>query len=339
MKTHKIFSIILGVLISITAIYAFFWGVDIKIFSFNIKFEKVDFSSIYTTLKSINIYYFILAFIFSQITFIFRAIRLWLILKSIKENVSLWDSIIFTILGFGGNNILPLRGGEALKAFSIYKKTGISFVSATNSVIIERIYDTINLGIFILFILFFMNISENKFLAKYFIDLKEFAIYASLFFIFLFIFLLSIDKIEFFKRKKSNKIIIEVLRFKHMILPNFNLFVFMILITILLWFSLDLGIYFLFKAFHMNLSIIAGVLLETLLSVSVALPSTPGFLGVFQVAVELILKTFSISISTSTIKSFAILLWIVQIIPITFLFIITISLLPEYLSKDFNNEI
>ena len=76
-----------------------------------------------------------------------RALRWKLLLNSSKRfNVN--DLYKGQLIGYFGNNILPLRAGELIKAYYIGNKYGKSKSKIFGSIILERIFDF--LGLFFL---------------------------------------------------------------------------------------------------------------------------------------------------------------------------------------------
>ena len=79
------------------------------------------------------------------------------------------------------------------------------------------------------------------------------------------------------------------------------------------WTSLVLSSYFIYPAFGVDVGLLAGCLLTTALAISVSIPQAPGFLGVFQLAVTLVLvKIFGVDEAVA--KAAAIVLWTVQLL-------------------------
>jgi len=78
-------------------------------------------------------------------------------LKRISLN-SLFSS---TMIGLAANNVLPLRAGEAVRAYSIGKKEEIPFATSFTTVILERIFDMVVLLLLLALSLFLVPIPES----------------------------------------------------------------------------------------------------------------------------------------------------------------------------------
>jgi uncharacterized protein (TIRG00374 family) len=66
-----------------------------------------------------------------------------------------------TLIGLAANNVLPLRVGEAVRAYSISKKEEIAFATSFTTVILERIFDMVTVLLFLALALFLVPIPES----------------------------------------------------------------------------------------------------------------------------------------------------------------------------------
>lgn len=66
-----------------------------------------------------------------------------------------------TMIGLAANNVLPLRAGEAVRAYSIGKKEAIPFATSFTTVILERIFDMVVLLLLLALSLFLIPIPES----------------------------------------------------------------------------------------------------------------------------------------------------------------------------------
>jgi glycosyltransferase 2 family protein len=86
-------------------------------------------------------------------------------------------------------------------------------------------------------------------------------------------------------------------------------------ISLVIWFFNAAPIYSLFFAFDIKLSFAGACFVMVCISLAVALPQAPGFIGVFHIATQKALDIFAVGLSSS--QSFAIMLWGLSVIPIT----------------------
>ncbi len=87
------------------------------------------------------------------------------------------------------------------------------------------------------------------------------------------------------------------------------------ILSLVIWVLNVAGIYILAYSFNLGLSFIGACFVTMCISLAVALPQAPGFIGVFHIATQNTLCIFGIGMSSA--QSYAILLWATSIIPVT----------------------
>ena len=86
-------------------------------------------------------------------------------------------------------------------------------------------------------------------------------------------------------------------------------------LSLIIWFFNATPIYMLCYAFDIKLSFAGACFVMVCLCLAIALPQAPGFIGVFQIAVQKTLIIFGVGLSSA--QSFAIILWALSVIPVT----------------------
>ncbi|MCY3567450.1 MAG: lysylphosphatidylglycerol synthase transmembrane domain-containing protein [Chloroflexi bacterium] len=71
----------------------------------------------------------------------------WLLLHI--ERIPWWRLFPIVAIGFGVNNVLPLRAGELVRAHVLYQRHGISRLSGLSSIFMTRVYDGLMLTCFL----------------------------------------------------------------------------------------------------------------------------------------------------------------------------------------------
>jgi uncharacterized protein (TIRG00374 family) len=66
-----------------------------------------------------------------------------------------------TMIGLAANNVLPMRVGEAVRAYSISRKESLPFATSFTTVILERIFDMVTVLIFLAVALSLVPIPES----------------------------------------------------------------------------------------------------------------------------------------------------------------------------------
>ncbi len=71
----------------------------------------------------------------------------WLLLHI--QDIAWWRLFPIVAIGFGVNNVLPLRAGEFVRAHVLYQRHGISRLSGLSSIFMTRVYDGLMLTVFL----------------------------------------------------------------------------------------------------------------------------------------------------------------------------------------------
>ena len=71
----------------------------------------------------------------------------WLLLHI--QNIAWWRLFPIVAIGFGVNNVLPLRAGELVRAHVLYQRHEISRLSGLSSIFMTRVYDGLMLTFFL----------------------------------------------------------------------------------------------------------------------------------------------------------------------------------------------
>jgi uncharacterized protein (TIRG00374 family) len=77
------------------------------------------------------------------------------------RRISSYSLFSSTMIGLAANNVMPLRAGEAVRAYSIRKKEGIPFATALTTVILERMFDMMTVLLLLALALFLIPIPES----------------------------------------------------------------------------------------------------------------------------------------------------------------------------------
>ena len=113
-----------------------------------IAFQQVDLQKIFDAFSATNIWYVIIAFIITAITFILRSLR-WKTLLNAPRSLNLHHYSSTTHIGYFLNNILPFRAGDIFRAqlLSNHDKD-IKLTYLLGSLVGEKIIDLWVIGLF-----------------------------------------------------------------------------------------------------------------------------------------------------------------------------------------------
>ncbi len=253
---------IIGIIISVGGIY---WA-----------FKDFQFQEFANSIQKVNYLYLLLATVILWVSVWFRAIRWrWLFrIETLPSTVSLYRAVL---MGYFGNNVLPLRLGELMRAYLIGREWNLSKSYVFGTIVLERILDTITLFLFS-FLLIIVYPLEGS-LIKTIIWISCLTIMA--------IFILWII-LHHLKNIKGNHRLINGIKQmidgvlsikKDVILP-------VILISILIWSIYCLDVYLLQYAFGFELSFPQILMVLVFSSLALSIPSAPGMIGTYHAAIK-----------------------------------------------------
>lgn len=146
MNKKMAISLIIGLVISGVAMY--------------FSFRNIPFNDLVAYLKTIQYLWLIPATAIVILSYAVRAVR-WRILAGPVANLGYAEAFNLTMTGFMLNCILPARMGEIVRPAALMKNHGVPFPAGVATVIAERIFDMIFLIIFMAVCLSTVNISPD----------------------------------------------------------------------------------------------------------------------------------------------------------------------------------
>jgi len=278
----------------------------------------LNFKELYNSFLEFNMFGIFLTLIINMFSFILVAYR-WRFLS--KNICSLKASIESTFICLGVNNITPAKLGEVAKGFYLKQFYGYFIAKSFALMIIERVFDVIILISLLIFISYYIEVS-NIFLLTLFIVFSL---------LLLTLFLLKPKLFLKFTLKYSPKIVKNFLVnvIKTIARVEFKEWLVISLYTILLWSIYYLATFIFTKiASNFELDYFQILVVFIFSSIGMALPSTPGGIGVFEAGVVFALSLYGIEKEEAL--SFGLILHMLQYIPTTLIAIFIIN------RKDFN---
>lgn len=254
----------------------------------------------------------------------FRAWRWQLILKPVGD-VSYRQVYASTMIGFMVNNVLPARLGEIARAVSLGLKANLSRSATLATIIVERIYDSFTLLLFLWLVFAFSRISEStKFGDVSKIGWIFLAINVALLAILIVLQVKSEAAVRWI-RKVSRRFSPRIqtlageitekfargLRMHHDVKTTIGVG----LLSLLIWFILGVSNYFVLLALGFDLPLEASFVVLVVVSLMISIPSSPGYVGVFHVGVQISLRIYGLTDAQAL--AVAIILHAAQYIPIT----------------------
>jgi len=312
-----------------------FLGIAVTALALWLSFRKLDWEVLKVTFFQPNFFWVILA-LANTILVVYALGWRWQILLKPKGKIPLSSLFRLNIISQYVNIIIPGRFGEVSRAYLVSKQYRVSGAYVIGTIAIEKILD------FFVFVILWISVPALFAMQK---EVKGYKI--ALFFCILAAFFLVLfiwqpktvlKGASFFSRllpRKSRKGFqdffekgIEAFG----LLRSANTLLFVVVLTFGFIAGQVLTNFFLFKAFHLNLSFGVGLFLLLAIQVANMPPSVPGKIGVFEYAVILALSLFGISKGLAL--SYGIMLHLVAYLPKILLGLIFISSTDISLRKN-----
>lgn len=274
---------ITGAVISLVGIY---WA-----------FKDLNLINFKQSIQQIDLVYILFATILLWGSVWLRGLRWkWLFADSPSPSVSsLYKA---QLIGYFGNNVLPLRLGELLRTYIVGEENNFSKSFVFGTVIIERIMDMLALFIFTL-ILLLLDPFKEEWISGYL--LKGGIV---IFIMILTLIILSRLKINNTEKKYLlilNQILDGLLSVrKKRVIP-------VVICSLLIWSIYLIDVYFIQRAFQFELNWTQSLSILVISSLALSIPSAPGMIGTFHAAVKYTMVDI-FDFSPNEANSFAILL-------------------------------
>ena len=271
--------------------------------------RDVAWSEVVQAFRFVDLGLLILSTLWLGFVFLVRAYR-WQLLLAPVAAVPFSAVFSATLIGFMGNNILPLRGGEVLRLYALARLGFVSMSHALATGTLDRVFDMLLVSLFLGFSLPLIPALEGY-------------IATNMLFLGLIVILLGSGwwlvrgENPMWIRRVPQRIqprVEEFLDSLH-VLRSGPLLLKTVLLSTVIWGGLVVYYWLLLHACAFSLPVEAALIVMLLLAVGVALPAAPGFVGVFHYAVVLALSFFSVPKEDAL--SFSIVAHLAQYIPVT----------------------
>lgn len=284
-----------------------------------LSFRKVDLGEMKSALSQAHYLYVLPSTLFLIVGFWIRALRWKVLLQPVK---AVGTHLLFsaTMIGFMANNVLPARLGEFVRADAIGRQASISRSAAFATIVVERLFDGLTL---LLFLVGTLTLSSFPDWVRR-TGMATLGLYALGI---VFIYLLhrrteaAVRVAEYLLQplpgRISGKLVHQLKLFAsglHVLSQGRHLFS-TSLLSLLLWVVNIASLQCILEAFDLGLPWYAAFTIEAILAMGVILPSSPGFVGVFQGFCILALALFGVSQSVAL--GFSVVLHATGYIPVT----------------------
>lgn len=259
-------------------------------------FSRIDIARLWAVIKSVNPYLLAASAFINLAFFWIRALRWRYFMDPVKKDVPVAGLFSATMIGFMANNVLPARLGEFVRAYAIGRREDISKSSAFATIVVERLFDGMSVLLLLIIVIAFMPPgiagagSASTLRKAGIVSLCLYAVMVGLIAFFMY----RPSSLPDFVRKvvspfsqglaEKAAYTAESFIFGLSVVKDARLLFFILLYSAIHWGLLWFPTYLLFKAFGLPFGIYASVFFLVVACLSVALPSTPGYVGTFHAA-------------------------------------------------------
>lgn len=269
-------------------------GFVISILLLYFALKDIRFQEIVQTLKRAD-----LRFVFIPLGFIMLSATLcsfrWS--KVAGSGVRFRDTFVALLIGLFINDVLPARIGELARAYVLSKRRDLSFTYCFSTVLVDRFFDLA--GLLLLTFIFFPRQDLPPTVSK-----ALYLLVALLLVCIALIILLSKEKfayalsgrLEKLQRPLFSKLAARVIMIQgnlKRINSPFNLVSFVV-IAFVTWFSMSVALYFVTVALGVQIKFIYIPFVCALLNMGLTMPSSPGYVGVYQFLLVYLLSIFGV---------------------------------------------
>jgi glycosyltransferase 2 family protein len=274
----------------------------------------------------------VLAVVIATATFFIRTIRWRILLRTSTGEPVAWSALWHaTAIGFMANNTLPFRLGELVRSYAASRLGGVPLTAAFSSIAVERALDALTLVALLGVGLVGAGLPADTVVSTSFGEIRLGAVVARAGILCGVIFAAALSVVLFPLaserlvrilvpfRGLAQRIIglIEGLRQGFGALGSPARLGAAVLWSVVHWLVNAASFYIAFAAFGIEVGFAGALLLQGLLTLAIAAPSTPGFFGVFELVVAAGLALFGVRADVGV--AYGITYHLTTFVPITLL--------------------
>ena len=297
----RLIKILLGIAISLALLVWLFWKVDVR--------------AVGARLADTHWGWLAVSIAFGLFALWARAARWRHLFPKHAHPTHLFNAVM---IGYMGNNLLPLRAGEVLRVYVVTRR-GQSFWTTVTTLVVERALDGLAIGAVLAFVFFVIPAPrEITWAAETFVGVVLFMV----------VILVAITAAPL-----TCRILIHSLTYRWPAIERRLLVVFdsmsdglqgmrrpsqlgpTAVWSLVIWVVIVLSVWTCFRAARLDLPVTAALCFIAFIGLGVSLPSSPGFIGVFQAATVLALSFFGVDKVDAL--GFSLLLHASQFVPVT----------------------
>lgn len=278
--------------------------------------RNVQLAEIAPVLQQASLSYLALAAALSILAIWLRAYR-WRYLIPRSESMKTANLFTATMIGFMGNNVLPLRVGDLARAYIAAKKEHVTVTAMLATVIIERLLDVF--AILTMLSVLFFQISFPRWINSGFLVMLTLAV---LFWLGLLLMnnqaaMVSGWFCRLLPRAHAQRLagVLESFFEGLAAMKSKKRLLLAILLSVPIWCAYALAVYVALHACRIDVPFAASWVVLAFVGIGVSLPSAPGFVGTYQFFTVAALTLFSVDQQRAF--GFSLLQHLSQYIPVT----------------------
>jgi uncharacterized protein (TIRG00374 family) len=257
--------------------------------------RKIDYGELFSVISHIRWQVLLLCVFLNYLSYVTRALRWRYLIRSVKE-IPFRPLFSATVIGFGANNMLPVRIGELVRAYVLAKMEKIKTSSAFATILLERVFDGFMILVMLVVVLFAVNFPSGYGELRLTLRILGFVSLGFLVGLLGFLLFFTGDPqraaavARFVTRPLSQRAgdkldgIIGSFLEGLMVLYRGRDIVSVIFYSILTWLVIVTFYYSFFWAFTFAVPYVAAVFLTVALAFAVMIPAPPGYIGTYHAA-------------------------------------------------------
>ncbi len=296
-------------------------GLLISLFFLWLALRDLHLGEVWATLRQAHYGWLVPAVAVYFVSVWFRSLRWSFLLRSSKR-VSANRLFPIVVIGYMGNDILPFRLGEVLRAYVLWRKEAINVGTTLTTALLERLFDGLTMVLFVLFGLLFVPLSQF---------LSRLVLVASAVFFGALVAFLFLAARPTLLRRVAQALIgrlvplrfrpplwgfvegviagLESLRSGRDVLALFGM-------TLWVWVIETFKYWLVSFAFDLRLSYVGIMLMGGAVNLLTALPSLPGYIGTFELGIKVL---EGIGAPSALAGSYVLVLHAILLLPVTLL--------------------
>jgi uncharacterized protein (TIRG00374 family) len=214
----------------------------------------------------------------------------------------MWHAVA---IGFMANNILPFRMGEIMRTLTVSRLAPVRFTSAFSSIAVERVFDGLTVVAMLAVSLFTAGLSAGTAVGG--VPIARLAAIAGALLAAALLVAVAVVAWPATAERVIRRVVpgerlagtlvalVEGVRHGLSVLRSPSRLGAVIAWSVVLWLVNALSFYVAFRAFDIPAGFAAALLLQGVLVLGIAVPSTPGYVGLFEGAIKAVLLLFAVA--------------------------------------------